>query len=348
MTRQITFRGVLILTMTAVLALSCSENGSVELQAPQAVSVKAVVLQPSSHAVTSSFTGSLEGEQQSDIFARIAEAVERVPVREGDRVSEGQVLIMLDKGGPTSNYRNAESVYRNAEKNYKKMEFLYKEGAVAESQFDAAQTEYEVSKANFEAATQLVDIRSPVTGVVTSLDVSPGDYLRLGQKLATIASMDSLRVKCGANARDIAVIHEGDTVAVTSSATDATLPGKVVSVARSADPETRAFEVEVSIDNQNSLLRPGMFVRVSLVIDQLDDVIVVPHGAVVELNDEPTVFVVENGKARKRIIKKGEELEDGVVIRSGLQAGDTLVTLGQTFLDDGFAVKITSLENDQP
>ena len=330
----------------AALILSCSKNESVELQTPKAVSVKAVVVQPSSHTVTSSFTGTLEGEQQADIYARIAEAVERVLVREGQQVDEGQVLIVLDKGGPTSNYRHAESLYRNAEKNYQKTEYLYKEGAVSESQYDVARTEYEVSQANFEAAAQLVEVRSPVAGVVTSLNAARGDYLRTGQKLATIAALDRLRVTFGVNARDVSMIEEGDTVFVSSSEVAASHPGEVVSVARSADPGTRAFDVEVSIENQRSLLHPGMFVRVSLVLDRLENVIVVPHEAVVTLDHEQTVFVINGGIAHKRTIKPAAEIQAGVVVGAGLQAGDTLVTLGQTYLDDGFVVKISSLESN--
>jgi RND family efflux transporter MFP subunit len=328
------------------LALSCSENESVELQGPAAVSVNAVVVHPSSHTITNSFTGTLEGEQQSDIYARIAEAVERVLVREGEQVKEGQVLIALDKSGPTSNYRHAESIYLNAEKNYRKMEFLFKEGAVSESQYDAARTEYEVSKANYEAASRLVEVRSPVTGVVTSLDVARGDYLHNGQKLATIASLDRLRVTLGVNARDVSAVREGDTVFVSSSEIAASLPGEVVAVARSADPVTRAFDVEVSVANKRALLHPGMFVRVSLVLDRLNDVVVAPHEAVVELDNVPTVFVINDGVAHKRPITPAAEIEAGVVISDGLQVGDTLVTLGQTYLDEGFDVKIIELESN--
>ncbi len=330
----------------AVLLVSCANDDAVEQQGPKALRVKATVLQRSSHTITRSFTGTLEGEKQADIYARIAEAVEQVRVHEGQRVAEGQVILQLDKSGPTSNYRNAESLYRNAEKNHQKMEYLYKEGAVSESQYDAARTEYEVTKTSFEAAAQLVEVRSPITGVVTSLDVAVGDYLRLGQKLATIASLDRLRVTFGVNARDVAGIKEGDTVIVSCSAVAASVPGLVTSVARSADPETRAFDVEVRLDNNQSSLHPGMFVRVSIILDRFEDVIVVPHAAVVELDNKQTAFVVNGDLAHKRIVTVAAEIEAGVVISEGLQAGDTLVTLGQIYLDDGFTVEITALESN--
>jgi membrane fusion protein (multidrug efflux system) len=132
-----------------VLMAGCSGNNqSSDNRSERAVSVKGQVVHLASKELTKSFTGTLEGVRQAVITAKIAEAVEKVMVSEGDRVEADQVLIQLDRTGPTSNFIQAQSLYLNAEKNYKKMKYLYDEGAVSESQFDAAKTEYEVSKAN--------------------------------------------------------------------------------------------------------------------------------------------------------------------------------------------------------
>ncbi len=335
------------LLLTALFILSCGSN-EVAQKEERPVSVRATVVSISDEQVTRSFTGSLEGEKQADIYAKIAEVVERVEVREGRRVSEGQMLIMLDKSGPSSMYRNTESLFRNAEKNFHKMEYLHKEGAVSEAQFDAARTEYEVSRASFEAAARLVEIQSPISGIVTSLDVSVGDYLNLGQKLATIASVDRLRAKFGVNSRDVAHINEGDAVTVSAAEIAHGAEGRVVSVSRSADPNTRAFQVEVLLDNTELLYRPGMFVRVSTVVEELHDVVVIPRDAVVDLDGRETVFIVSGEIAHKRPVTLGVELDGRAVITDGLNAGDTLVTLGQSYLDEGFKVNVAGLEKSGP
>ncbi len=335
------------LLMMALLLVSCGSD-EVAQQEERPVSVRATVVRVSDEQVTRSFTGSLEGEKQADIYTKIAEVVERVEVREGQRVSEGQMLILLDKSGPSSMYRNNESLFRNAEKNFHKMEYLYKEGAVSEAQFDAAKTEYEVSRASFESAARLVEIQSPISGIVTSLDVSAGDYLSLGQKLATIASVGRLRVKLGVNSRDVARISEGGAVTVSTTEIAHPAEGHIVSVSRSADPKTRAFQVEVLLDNAESLYRPGMFVRVSAIVEELHDVVVIPRDAVVDLDGRETVFVVSDGIAHKRAVTLGVELGGRVVISDGLSAGDTLVTLGQSYLDDGLKVKVAGMEKSGP
>ena len=332
-------------TLIALMVASCADNSEVvEQAAPKVTPVEAAIIHLSSHDVTRGFTGTLVGEKQAELHARIAEAVDRVLVTEGQHVKEGQKLILLDKGGPASTYRNTESLYRNAEKNHGNLKYLYDEGAVSESQYDAALTQYEVAKASFESVAQTVEIRSPIDGVVTSLSVAEGDYLQLGEELATIATLENLRVTFGVNARDIATIKMGDTVTISSSDVEASVPGIVVSIAQSADPKTRAFEVEAQVANSGTGFHPGMFVRAAIVLERWRDAIIIPHEAVMELDNKQTVFVVNGGSVHKREVIIAGEIPQGVVIDEGLSTGDTLVTLGQTYLDEGFSVKITSLE----
>jgi RND family efflux transporter MFP subunit len=310
-------------------------------EAPVAVQVTVVV--PSDEKVNKTYTGTLEGEKQAVIYAKIAEAIEAVHVREGQPVAAVQVLISLDKAGPSSRYQESLSIYRNAEKYYKKMDYLLKEGAVSESQCDAARTEYEVAKASFEAAARLVEIQSPIDGVVTSLKVSNGDYLTPGQELATVATTDRLRVRFGVNAVDVGNVGQGNNVSITSESAAQSTEGKVVSVARSADPATRSFQVEAIIDNRDGLFKPGMFVHIDITLSRLTHVIVVPRQAVRQLRQNKVVFVVANGTAHVRRVTTGTDLDGRVEIVAGLGAGDTLVTLGQDFLQDGAAVTIAEV-----
>ena len=124
------------------------------------------------------------------------------------------------------------------------------------------------------------------------------------------------------------------------------VPGEVVAIAQSADPQTRTFEVEAQVANTGTGLYPGMFVRASVVLERLRDVIIVPHDAVLEMDNKQTVFVVNNGIVHKHVLTIAKEISQCVVVDGGLNVGDTIVTLGQTYLDDGFNVKITSLETN--
>jgi len=326
-----------------MMVVGC-EQQQTETKQERVNSVNVTVLELSDYKVQQTFTGSVEGEKQADLYAKVNEAVEAVRVQEGQTVTDGQVLIALDKTGPSSMYREAESVFRNAEKNFKKMEFLYQEDAISESQYDAARTEYEVDKASFEGAASLVDIKAPITGTVTAVDVSPGDYVSVGQKLATVATTDRLRIKFGVGALEVGFFKKGAGVEVSAEGIGQTAEGTIVAVAGSADPSSRAFQIEVLMDNRDGRFSPGMFVRVAVTLDTLVQQVIVPRTAVIDLNGVPTAFVVENAVARKRSVELGRDLNGKVVVESGLDAGDTLVVLGQTYLDEGMAVRIIEME----
>lgn len=325
---------------------SCGNNQEAVKKEPPPVAVKVALVNLSDEEIAKTYTGTLEGEKQAVLYAKIAEAVEEVHVREGQWVKADQVFISLDKAGPSSRYHEALSRYQNAEKNYKKMEYLFAEGAVSESRFDAAKTEYETTKAAFEAAEQLVEVRSPIDGIVTSLNVSKGDYLNPSQELATIATVDKLRVKIGVKASDVGDIEQGAQVVVSSEGASHRAEGSVVSVAHSADPSTRTFQVEVIIDNSNGVFKPGMFVRIDVALSQLTDVVAVSRGAVIARRGSNTVFVVSNGVARQRRVSLGDDLGGRVVVTSGLSVGDTLITVGQDYLQDGFKVNVVDIDTD--
>ncbi len=330
-----------VIAFAPLLMVSCGSNGKVE-QVERVTSVKAIVIVPSDKEITRIFTGSLEGEQQAVLYAKLGEAVEKVHVKEGQSVKTDQVLISLDKYGPTTRYNEALSVFKNAEKNYQKMEVLFKQGAVAETQFDGAKTQYEVAKANLDAINRMIDIQSPIDGVVTSVKVSAGDQVMVGQQLATVATVNQLRIKFNVNPDDIQYLKKGSEISVSSEIMPQTTTGEVTSVAESADPSTRAFQIEAAVSNRAGDFKPGMFVKIHVVTDKLASVIAVPRDAVMNLANDYVVFVVTNGIAHKRPVELGPELEGQIVIKSGLTPGDTLVTLGQSYLDEGYKVTLAS------
>jgi membrane fusion protein (multidrug efflux system) len=334
---------ILGLAAAGLLVVSCGSNENGQ-QTERVVAAKAIVARTADKEVTKTFTGSLEGERQAVLYAKLGEAVEKVHVREGQAVTTDQVLISLDKNGPTTRYSEALSLYKNAEKNYQKMEVLYKQGAVSESQYDAAKTQYEVSKAGYDAVSKLVDIQSPIDGVVTSVRVSSGDQVQLGQQLATVATTDHLRVKFAVNSDDVGAVRKGSKVTISSEYSPETADGEVTSVAQSADPTTRAFQVEALLDNKDRQFKPGMFVKIRAIAEKLSSVISVPRAAVLELNNGLAVFVAANGVAQKRSVTLGPDLEGEVVVQSGINPGDTVITMGQNYLDDGFKVNLTSID----
>ncbi len=341
--RQRLISAMAILTTLALTACGDQETEPQTQSTQTATSVRGMVLKPASEAVVRTYTATLEGEKQAVLYARLSEAVEKVHVAEGDRVKAEQVVISLDKHGATSGYQAAVAPFQNAKKLYEKMKYLYEQGAVSETEFDRAETDYESAKARLESIERMLDIRSPIAGEVTSLNVSEGDFVQVGQHLATVASVERVRAKFPVNAGEVQTFTAGDEVILTSEVAGDTAVGRVVSIARSADPLTRAFMVETQFDNPDGIFHPGTFVRIKYVLERLENVLLVPRGAILILDGTPTVYTVSESTAHANEVSMGAEINGHVVVTSGLQAGDTVVVLGQDYLDDGAKVRISEL-----
>jgi len=338
--------GCLALAVVLIIGGCSGENDSEQTVVENAIAVKGEAIVPVSHELRSSFTGSLEGKKQAVIRAKIAEAVDEILVSEGDVVTPKDMLLRLDRTGPTSNYVQAYSVFKNAEKHYSKMKYLFDEGAISESEYDGAATEYEVAKANYNAARQLVDIRSPVGGTVTSIDVAAGEYVWVGQQVATVAATDTLRMKLGVTAADIKQF----TVDVPVEIFVETMPGvtgygRVSMVAGSADPETRAFQVELLVGNDEGMFKPGMFARAEITLAEFTDIITVAHKTMLERSGERYVYVVNGDRAVLRKVTTGVEFDGHTQITDGLNPGDTVITVGQDYLEDDNRINLVRFVN---
>jgi len=330
-----------------ILALmaGCSDNRQAENEAEEkSIAVRGTVIYPADKELSRTFTGTLEGEQQAVIRALTSEAVEKVHRREGDMVAANKIIVSLDKTGPTSQYVQSKSLYENAEKNFNKMKYLFEQGAISETAFDGTRTEFEVARANFEAARQMVELKTPIAGMVTSVDVSVGDYVIPGQQVATVARTKTLRMKLGIGRSDIGYFDIGDRVRVYVESGDGQMAeGEVVTVAQSADPVTRTFQVEIEIDNDRRQFSPGVFARAEIVIERYDNVVVVSRQAIVDRDNKAFVFVVTGDRARAREITLGTEFNGTVHVLSGLNPGDTVVTVGQNYLSDNARIKLAAV-----
>lgn len=338
-----------LIIMMILVASSCGNKkaGDVEVVG-KAIPITVSVAEPGDLAIVKTYSGTLEGAKQAEIVASIHEAVVELPVSEGDRVSAGQVVVMLDKNGLASQYNQANALYLEAKDNYQKMTKLLEQGAISEQTFISARTGFEVAQANFRAASRQVELTSPISGILTELSVNVGEYAPVGVPIATVAQTDKIRLTIFVDSQSSSFIKKGQkaSIMVESSAnSDRDFAGLVTEVSRSADPQTRLFRVEISIDNEGGELAPGMFARAEIVISQLESVLVVPKEAVFSVEGVYKVYRIEGDRAREQSINIGESTFKSVQIMSGLSEGDTVAVIGRNLIENGSLVKIVDGNN---
>ncbi|HBC47775.1 MAG TPA: hypothetical protein DEO84_10815 [candidate division Zixibacteria bacterium] len=340
------------LALAAILLVSCgAKKKELVVEKPIAVTVAAAAR--NNITLSKTYTGTLEGFKQAKIYSSIPEAVVGLPVSEGSSVDAGQPIVLLDKNGPTSQYKQAEAMYLDAKDNFEKMGNLFQQGAISEQTYNGVKTNFEVARANYTAAKQQVELTSPISGILTDLSVNIGQYAPMGVPLATVAQTDKMRLTIYIDARGASYIKNGQRAIVTIDAaktSSSDFEGTVTEVAKSADPDTRLFRVEIQINNSERLLSPGMYARATITVSELNDVLTVPREAVYMVEGISKVYILSaDNRARERTITVGEETPEAAQIISGLSQGENVILLGRSEVEDGSLVKVTgNIEMSQP
>lgn len=272
--------------------------------------------------------------------------VTRVLVAAGQAVRKGQPLIELQNTANANlERRNAEINVRFAAKDVQRLRSLRDrqlatnaEVLVAEQNLAKAQAILgNINKRLGRGATRV--LRAGMDGVVEQVAVHAGDIAAVGTPLLRLAQGDRLRVRLGVEPEDVVQVRVGQPVIVsTLFHHPSSVQGRVTQIYRQIDPRTHLTQAVVPLPAVPDLL-PGAMVRGRIILRQ-GLVLAVPHSAVLYQHQRPYVFVDVHGRARKRWVQSG--LNDGryIEIRTGLKAGETVVTLGNYELKDGMALRV--------
>ncbi|MCW8813382.1 MAG: efflux RND transporter periplasmic adaptor subunit [Ignavibacteriaceae bacterium] len=340
--------GLVGLMFSILIFQSCGgkseENTTDKTTYTDTVSVETQSVEVKELTISKTFSGTLEGEDQANIIAKIPERIMKVNTKVGDYVKVGDVLFELDKGGAQSQFYQAQAAFLNAQKNFERMQNLLKVGAVSQQAFDATQTQYEVAKANFDAARSTVEITSPLSGIVTAINVNIGDLANPAMPLATVANIGRMKAKFNVGEIDVPSFYVGQPAEIYSEMSpDIIQTGKVFQISKSANVQSRTFEMQAMFSNTNDRwFKPGMFCRVRVNMKSKKNALTIPYSSVYKENDTDGVYVVNDNKALYKPITTG--LTDGKLIEvtSGLKTGEQVVTLGMSNLKDGTVVIISN------
>jgi membrane fusion protein, multidrug efflux system len=320
--------GLALLTGCGSHKSDSPQSGGDNIRLTVPINVAAVQKGPLS--VERTYSATLEGQEQANIVPKISERVAKIHVQIGSVVPENHLIFSLDKSGASSQFYQAEANYRNAEKSLERMKSLYSEGAISLQSLDGTQTAYDVARANYVAARSVVELTTPIAGVVTAVNANIGDLATPGVALATVARIDRMKAIYNLNESDVTSLAIGQKVLISSEARpDLSVQGSIVQISRSADVRSRSFEVKAVFSNtQDRWFRPGMFAKVRLKISSGEGVLSVPNIAVQTDGVTSRVYIVSNGRAYQRLIEVGMTDGDRTVVLKGLSPTDSVATVG--------------------
>jgi membrane fusion protein (multidrug efflux system) len=318
-----------------------SEAGSAVVQ-EVVVETALVELADMSEDVTA--VGTLKSNESVVLRPEIAGRISAILFRDGSSVNKGAVVVRLDASTQQAELAQARANLQLAETNYRRSEDLFRRKFVSGSARDEAAAKLEVARAAValaEASSRKTLIQTPFSGVLGIRNVSVGHYVEEGDTLVNLEDIAALKVDFRLPELYLDRLRRGQTLTVTSDA----LPGRsfearVDAIDPLVDAQGRALLLRARLDNGEQLLRPGMFVRVRLILEARPAVPVIAEEALMPAGDGQSVFVVREGRAHRVAVEIGARRGTRVEVRQGLAPGDQVVTAGQLKLRDGSTVRV--------
>jgi len=342
--------------LTAILAggmliTACTPKGKPAAAAAaedltvQAVPVRVMPVSKTKIARTIDYTATVEPFEEVNMAPSTPGRVDKIYVEIGDRVRKGDPLFLMDR----TQYYASKIQLANLEKDLARLDTLLKVGSVKQQSYDQMKAQYDVTKTNVDFMEDNTLLEAPFSGIITGKYLEEGELYtgapsQTGKSaVVTLMQINPLKIMASISEQNYPQIKRGMTARVKADVyPDKEFQGRIYRIHPTINPLSRTFEAEIEVPNNNELLRPGMFVRVSIDMGEIES-FVVPSSAVLiqEGTNERFVFLTDGTKALRRVVTLGKRFDDMVEIAGGeIAAGDNLIVEGQARLLDGRSVEI--------
>ncbi len=324
--------------------LSKSSPGAAKGAAAAPIAVEVFQVKPTTVQEELQAVGSLQSNESVILRPEVSGRISAIGFKDGQAVKKGQMLIALDNALNEAEVAQMKAEYDLALANLKRSEDLASRKFISSSAQDTAASNAQVAEAKLklaQARSSKMRIVAPFDGVVGIRGVSLGDYVKDGTDLVNVEDVRILKVDFRLPERNLTQIKVGQGIEVVADA----LPGErfsglIDAINPRIDANGRSLEIRARLDNTGGKLRPGMFVRVRVIVGERANALLVPEEAIVPQGAEFFVYKVVEGQARRIPVKIGVRREALVEIVEGLKSGDQVVTAGMRLSRDGQPVRV--------
>ncbi|WP_019001678.1 efflux RND transporter periplasmic adaptor subunit [Succinimonas amylolytica] len=300
---------------------------------------------------TISAIGFIEPNQGIDVSSEVSGSITGLYFESGDTVQQGQILVQVNDSVERANYEASRAKAEAAQKKFVRYSALINKGNVSQQDLDNAKADYEAAMADSHSIKAMIDklqIRAPFTGKLGIRNVYVGQYVQPGAKIAHLEDNSMVKVRFAVSQNDVDKIKLGEKVVLTVD----TFPGEVFEGEISAievvmNYESGVLQVQGTIPNPQSKLVTGMYANVMVQLPSETEQIAIPKNAVAFNLYGTSVYRVKTGQDGQLIselvnVTTGNENGEKIVITSGLNPGDEIVTEGQVRLSNGSFIKVTN------
>lgn len=368
-------RRLLLFIVLSGLILGIGCDSSNKEKKAIAVPVEVMVVKPGNVKKTLMFNGDVRAEYEVKVFSKIPDRINRFYVDEGDRVSKGNTIAVIEAVTMKQAVRRARAALaaaRSQEANmaveYERAKRLHSEKAMSSQQYDAVQTQYEAAQAQREQAEaglasaesglKNATITAPIAGIIGKRYYETGDMAAPSLPVVSIVQVENVKMVFEATEKDLGRLRVGqESLIKVRSYPDEVFSGILNKISPILDPVTRMATVEVLVPNSKNRLKPGMFAHAEITTGILQQTLIVPRYAVIETTAMKRehggtkvvrsyyVYVVnDSSKAEQRYLEIDYADHKNIAVDTGIRAGERIVISGQNKLRDGIFVHIAAGE----
>ena len=313
-----------------------------------AIPVKVLTLEKTKIARTIDYTATVLPFEEVNMAPSTPGRIEEIYVETGDKVAKGNNLFLMDR---TQLYQ-LKLQLTNLEKDLSRLDTLLSVGSARQQDYDQMKTQYDVLKTNVEFMEKNTLMKAPFSGMITGKYFENGEMysgtpttLTGRSAIVTIMQINPLKLEVSISEQYYPLIKNGMKAQITADVYEGEVfTGRVFRKSPTVNSVTRSFITEIELPNRNDMLKPGMFVRVSMDLGEVETY-VVPASTVLiqEGTNMRYVFVEDQGVAKRTEVLIGKRFDDRLeIISDNLREGDRLVTEGQARLITGDKISIVN------
>ncbi len=262
----------------------------------------------------------------------------------GDRVEKGQLLMQIDDRVWQANLKQANIAAKDAQRNYERFKKLQADGAVADSEYESIEKAYiqaEAMATDAQVNIEQCRVVSPITGIINDRFVEVGEYVQPGSPVFQVVDKAVVKVVAQIPEKDIYSIKPGHRMSFkVQPLPERKFEGEVTFVASQADGRNNSFRAEITVDNSDGTLRPGMIAQLEFQRGMNENTVSLPMSAVLPSKGDHIVYLAKNGQAVRRNVQIEQITRERALISGGLDSGDEVIVEGNRTLRDGQRVEI--------
>ncbi len=338
----------LALLLAACNASNADNDKATKADAPKsAVEVDAATVRVADMPLRLNVIGSLRANETADIAPEVAGRISQIGFREGQSVRKGQLLFQLEDSVYRAQRDQSAAGLEIARSNLKRAREMAERHMISSQSLEESQSTVDQQAANlrlYEAQLKRLSLVAPFDGVAGLRQVSPGDFVAVGQTLVTVQGMDPLKAEFRVPEQYLAQLKPGLPIQLrVDTYADQVFNGKIFAVDATVGSETRTINVRATLPNPDKQLKPGQFARVALELPDTGKSLAVPEEAVFPLDNRNYVYLIRDGVVEQREVQIGTRIPGTAQVLDGLAEGDAIITEGLQKVSPGDNVRIRSL-----